>query len=181
MLYKVQQTYTLGKCKWMFQNSNYVYDLYYVENCDSIDDCVSIHPYNEHELVYDMEDSQSEHDSEDSNAESYYQNSYPNTDYSDDNSINEDDMRIAIQNFEDCTLSSEDDSEDYGDKEDEPYPLDMKDVELHGYKYARYKQRMKPLFNGDIDIAAGGQNADDSNSHSKEEILKILETVTEGS
>ncbi|XP_032678052.1 probable RNA polymerase II nuclear localization protein SLC7A6OS [Odontomachus brunneus] len=148
------------------KNSDYAYDLYYVENCDSIDDCVLIHPYNEQELVYEMptEDLQSEHDSEDSNAESYYQNSYPDTDNSDNDSIDEDDMRTAIRNLEDCHLSSEDD--DYKDYGDEPYPLDMKDVELHGYKYARYKQRMKPLLYGDI--AADDQNTDSSDTDSSD-------------
>lgn len=154
----------MGKCVYIFQNSNYVYDLYYVDDSNSIDDCVLIHPFNEQELVYDgpIEDSyQSEHDSEDSNAESYYQNSYPDTDYSDD-------MEAVVRDFAvDCNLSSDD---DYEDKEDEPYALDMKDVEMHGYKYARYKQRMKPLLNGDVDTKADDQDVDLSNSDSDEEI-----------
>lgn len=138
---------------------------------NSIDDCISIHPY-EHELVYDVptEDGyRSEHDSEDSNAESYYQNSYPNTDYSDDDSIKENYMTSIIRDLEDYNFSSEGDSENNYDNEDEAYPLDMKDVEMHGYKYARYKQRMKPLLNGDLDNDVKDQNTDNSSSDSDEE------------
>ncbi|EFN78028.1 probable RNA polymerase II nuclear localization protein SLC7A6OS [Harpegnathos saltator] len=155
------------------KDSDYVYDVYYAENCNSIDDSVSVHSLTEHEIVYDQSTDdcyENEHDSEDSNAESYYQNSYPNTDYSDDESVNENDMRAAIKDMENCHLSSDDEYENNGDDENEACSLDMRDVEMHGYKYARYKQRMKPLLDGDDDVEVNDHNTDNSNSSSDEEI-----------
>ncbi|XP_014467790.1 PREDICTED: probable RNA polymerase II nuclear localization protein SLC7A6OS [Dinoponera quadriceps] len=140
------------------KHSNYVYDVYYADNCDSSNDYVSIHPLNSQELVYETpaeEGYASDHDSNDSNAESYYQNSYPNTEASDEDSVDEDDMRAAIDGLRVYDFSSDEDyldnTEDYGDE-----------GEVHGCAYTRYKQRMKPLFDESEDTETSSENNSDN-------------------
>ncbi|XP_076243379.1 female sterile (2) ltoPP43 [Calliopsis andreniformis] len=123
------------------QDESYVYDLYYgqTENEVNIEDMVSVHPF-EQELVYDTYRdngySEVECESEDSNSESNWRNDYPDSDHS-EGSIDDEDMREAIMKMkveEGSDLSSEDDF---------VYAIDEDDVEAYGYKYAKYKAKMK--------------------------------------
>ncbi|XP_047117374.1 probable RNA polymerase II nuclear localization protein SLC7A6OS [Schistocerca piceifrons] len=140
------------------EDKNYVYDLYYTEKIDFddmlLDTQLSIHPM-ESELVYDVDEeddkSQLEEEDSDSNDENNWRNDYPDS----DNSINEDDMMLAMQMDDmniDNELSSDDGEEDYiYSKEADP-----KDIRLYGSSYARYKRRMM----AELDEA----DSDDSNS-----------------
>lgn len=148
-----------------------------------MDECVSIRAFNDEEIVpetYTEDGVQSDHDSNDSNAESYYQNSYPDTESdSDSNEILDDDYvrrhMGEIVSYTECHSSSGDEYEDYDDKEDDAYPLDMNDVELHGYAYARYKQRMKPLVYGNTANNMNIEDEDTDCSHdSDKETLQNL-------
>lgn len=159
----------IWKYKWMFQSSTYVYDLYYVAHHNKIDDDddIVIRPYNEYEMMYEMsleDGSNSEHDSEDSNAESYYQNSYPNTECSDEGSFSENDMKAASEAFNDCTINSEEEYEDYSD---EPYPLNVNDVAL--YNYTKYKQRILSAHEHMNKDASDDQDTSSSNSSDSDE------------
>ncbi|XP_012281280.1 probable RNA polymerase II nuclear localization protein SLC7A6OS [Orussus abietinus] len=138
----------------MAQNSNekendYVYDLYYTQTDDEmlLDHVLSIHPLDQ-ELVFDTyrengKNSENECESEDSNSESNWRNDYPDSDHSGD-SVNDDDMRRAVENMK---LEEESDlsSEEFVDAVDEA------DVETFGYKYAKYKARVKIEFGEDSD------------------------------
>ncbi|XP_033342813.2 female sterile (2) ltoPP43 [Megalopta genalis] len=121
-------------------DDSYVYDLYYGKTEDKvyIDDDVSIHPYDQ-ELIFDnYRDNypEAECESDDSNSESNWRNDYPDSDHS-ETSINESDMREAIMD-----MKLNDDSDTSSDI-DYVYALDEADVETHGYKYARYKAKLK--------------------------------------
>lgn len=125
----------------ILQDDNYVYDLYYVhtENDICLDD-IAIHPY-EQELVYDTyrDDRypEDEHESEDSNSESNWRNDYPDSENYSEKSIDEDDMREAVMNMR------LDEESDLSEEDDFIYAVDENDVNTYGYKYARYKARIK--------------------------------------
>ncbi|XP_076634131.1 female sterile (2) ltoPP43 [Colletes latitarsis] len=167
--------------KFAENNEDYVYDLYYgqTENELYIDNMVSVQPFDQ-ELVFDTyrnnTHSDIECESEDSNSESNWKNDYPDSDNSDLSS--KDDsvyscckmqavMKLGIE--EDYDLSSEDDSvyscckmqavmnlgieEDYdlSSEDDFVYAVNEKDVEAHGYKYAKYKAKVKEILGEDAD------------------------------
>ena len=123
--------------------NNYVYDLYYTQalaekNVFELDNILSIAPIDEN-LVFedcykDTEQKYSD-DSEDSNCESYWKNDYPDSDHS-DGSIRINDIRSAMQN-----MNVEDDLS--SDSEDFVYGLDEDIVERYGFKYAKYRERIK--------------------------------------
>ncbi|XP_043252571.1 probable RNA polymerase II nuclear localization protein SLC7A6OS [Colletes gigas] len=130
-------------------SEDYVYDLYYgqTENELHVDNMVSVHPFDQ-ELVFDTyrnnTHSDVECESEDSNSESNWRNDYPDSDNS-EKSIDDDDMRQAVMNMgieEDSDLSSEDDF---------VYAVSEKDVEAYGYKYAKYKAKVKEVLDEDTD------------------------------
>lgn len=127
------------------EDKNYVYDLYYTEKIDFddmlLDTQLSVHPM-ETELVYDVDEedddkSQLEDEDSDSNDENNWRNDYPDS----DNSINEEDMMLAMQMDDmniDNELSSDGGEEDYIYSKD----ADPKDIRLYGSSYAHYKRRM---------------------------------------
>ncbi|XP_043510498.1 probable RNA polymerase II nuclear localization protein SLC7A6OS [Frieseomelitta varia] len=129
------------------KDDNYVYDLYYVqtENDMYLDEDVCVHPFNY--LVHDTYENngypEAEYDSEDSNSESNWRNDYPDSDS--EGSIDEDDIRAAIMN-----MRLEDES-DLSEEDDFIYAVDESDVDAYGYKYARYKARMKQELKEDDD------------------------------
>lgn len=120
----------------------YVYDLYYTQTDNDmvIDDFVSIHVLDQ-EFVFDTyrekNQSDNEFDSEDSNSESNWRNDYPDTEHS-ESSIDEDDMRRAVMR-----ITLDDEESDLSSEDDFVYAVDEKDVEQYGYKYARYKAKIK--------------------------------------
>lgn len=131
----------LTNTKNVLQDEVYVYDLYYgqTENELDIDHMVSVHPIDQ-ELVFDTYrnngHSEIECESENSNSESNWRNDYPDSDHS-EGSIDDDDIREAVMNMrleEGSDLSSEDDF---------VYAVSEKDVEAYGYKYAKYKAKIK--------------------------------------
>ncbi|CAL7935924.1 unnamed protein product [Xylocopa violacea] len=123
------------------KDDSYVYDLYYVETEKDIhfEDTVSVYPY-EQELVFDTyRDNhypEAECESDDSNSESNWRNDYPDSNHS-ERSIDEDDMRDAVMNMR------LEDGSDLSEEDDFVYAVDEADVEAYGYKYARYKARIK--------------------------------------
>lgn len=131
-------------------DSQYVYDIYYGYangDCDFVemDHLYDIMPYSEN-MDFDSSkvigDEESLHESDDSNDENNWRNDYPDS----DNSINEDDMRLAMQMGDmnlgqDNELSSSDDELIYG------VDADPEDVEYHGEVYAKYKARIKRELN----------------------------------
>nr|XP_034176580.1 probable RNA polymerase II nuclear localization protein SLC7A6OS [Osmia lignaria] len=122
------------------KDDSYVYDLYYVQTDNDmyIDNMLSVYPY-EQELVYDTyreNHCEAECESEDSNSESNWRNDYPDSPHS-ERSINEDDMREAVMNMK------LDEGSDLSEEDDFVYAVDEADVENYGYKYARYKAKIK--------------------------------------
>ncbi|XP_003707729.1 female sterile (2) ltoPP43 [Megachile rotundata] len=122
------------------KDDSYVYDVYYVqtENDIYLDNMVSIYPY-EQQLVFDgyrENQCEPECESEDSNSESNWRNDYPDSPHS-ERSIDEDDMREAVMNIR------LDEGSDLSEEDDFVYAVDEADVENYGYKYARYKARIK--------------------------------------
>ncbi|EFA03974.1 probable RNA polymerase II nuclear localization protein SLC7A6OS [Tribolium castaneum] len=152
-------------------DQNYVYDLYYTTSDDlgELDDYVSMYPYNDvfmYGSVRDngLKEADSDDDSEDSNAENFWKNDYP--DESDMESVTEEDMLQAMKKCDLSDLSSDDgeegfvysiDSEGAGFEED----VDDSDVQRYGERYARFKAKHKKnvqttaldhdLYYGDID------------------------------
>ncbi|CAH0556851.1 unnamed protein product [Brassicogethes aeneus] len=155
---------------------DYVYDLYYTNSDDlgdaNLEEYVSVCPLDDPLLFgtareNGLQASDSECDSEDSNAENNWRNDYP--DESDLESVNENDMVEAMQNVDikEDLLSSDSgeegfvysiDSEAAGFEED----IDESDVQRYGERYARFKARNKieniessgvdkDLYYGDID------------------------------
>ncbi|KAK2584232.1 hypothetical protein KPH14_006647 [Odynerus spinipes] len=122
------------------KSEEYVYDLYYTQTDNDmvIDELVSIHVLDQ-EFVFDTyrDHSDNEFESEDSNSESNWRNEYPDSEHS-ESSIDEDDMRRAVMKI---TLDDED--SDLSSEDDFVYAVDEKDVEQYGYKYARYKAKIK--------------------------------------
>ncbi|XP_060815632.1 probable RNA polymerase II nuclear localization protein SLC7A6OS [Bombus pascuorum] len=151
----VEDSKSIAKRDSIGKDDNYVYDLYYVqsENDIFLDDEVSVHPF-EQELVYDSYRDhgypEAECESEDSNSESNWRNEYPDSSYS-EGSINEDDIREAVMNMR------LEDGSDLSEEDDFVYALDEAVVENYGYKYARYKARVKKELeeDGDDDDSEG--------------------------
>lgn len=127
----------------LFQLENFVYDLYYTQTGGDmkIDDLISVHGL-EQEFVFDKyrdeDNSSNGYETEDSNSESHWWNDYPDTEHS-DLSVDEDDMRRAVMNI---NLDDEE-SSDLSSEDDFVYAINKKDVEQYGYKYARYKAKIK--------------------------------------
>ncbi|XP_045458582.1 probable RNA polymerase II nuclear localization protein SLC7A6OS [Melitaea cinxia] len=127
------------------ENEQYIYDLYTSAKEDfdisMLDNLVSIENY-ETELIYGsardngLMESDVE-DSDDSNAENYFKNDYPDSDPS---SIDEDDMVEAVKNcnIEDDLSSDIDEDMIY----DEPAEFFNEDVKRYGIAYAKYKARV---------------------------------------
>lgn len=151
----------------MFQEEDYVFDLYYTKTGDDmlIDHLVSIHPL-EQELVFNSyreNDAHSEggFESDDSNSESNWRNDYPDSDHS-ENSICEEDMIGAVNR-----INLGDESDLSSDNEDDLlYSLSKDDVENFGYKYAKYKAKIKAEMKGEYasEICESG-----SSSHSEDD------------
>lgn len=130
--------------------TGYVYDLYCTSMAGSDglvdpDSLLSVHPLSEPNWEYqDPEDSSDmspeEEDQDDSNDENNWRNDYPDSDHS----IDEHDMRMAMQMVNLDLGDGEDLSSDDAD-EDFIYAmsLDPQDVALYGEGYANYKARMK--------------------------------------
>lgn len=105
------------------------------------------------------EDSNGPDDDEDSNDENNWRNDYPDEDeFDDDNeSINERQMRRAMETFGVDNELSSDDDDYYGKEDDFVHSVDIDsyndDVNRYGKAYAKYKQRlMKENYeNGDDD------------------------------
>lgn len=137
----VEDSISIEKKDSLEKDDNYVYDLYYVhtENDICLDD-IAIHPY-EQELVFDTyrDDRypEDEHESDDSNSESNWRNDYPDSENYSEKSIDEDDMREAVMNMR------LDEESDLSEEDDFIYAVDENDVNTYGYKYARYKARIK--------------------------------------
>lgn len=117
----------------------------------ALDEMMTVHPY-EQELVYDTcRDNgypEAECESEDSNSESNWRNDYPDSNHS-DRSIGDDDMREAVMNMK---LGDEAElSDDVVDEDDFVYAVDEADVDAYGYKYAKYKARIKEELDEDED------------------------------
>ena len=106
-------------------------------------------------------------DSEDSNDENNWRNDYPDEDDNaygeDDESIDEDDMRRAVEQIDidgDRELSSEDE-ENYYDSDGKE--LNQSDVNRYGTGYAKYKARiLKQLGKSTIDVYDSDDNEEDS-------------------
>ncbi|GLG97827.1 Uncharacterized protein GBIM_04505 [Gryllus bimaculatus] len=134
------------------EDEHYVYDIYYGQTsneCDftTLDHLVDIMPVSSFHFGSNGasdEDSVADDDNDDSNDESNWRNDYPDSDHS----INEDDMRLALQ-MDDMNLgndlsSSDDEGLIYG------VETDPQDVEYYGEVYAKYKARIRREFNEDI-------------------------------
>ncbi|XP_071876252.1 female sterile (2) ltoPP43 [Bombus fervidus] len=166
----VEDSKSIAKRDSIGKDDNYVYDLYYVqsENDIFLDDEVSIHPF-EQELVYDSYRDhgypEAECESEDSNSESNWRNDYPDSSYS-EGSIDEDDIREAVTN-----MRLEDES-DLSEEDDFIYALDEAIVENYGYKYAKYKARMKKELEEDNndDDDSSIYVSEDSDEHNNNEV-----------
>ncbi|XP_011299143.1 probable RNA polymerase II nuclear localization protein SLC7A6OS [Fopius arisanus] len=124
------------------RDEKYVYDLYYTQTEEKLEpeNDFSVHILDQ-ELVFDnYRDPANKSDadeSEDSNSESNWRNEYPDSEHSDD-SINEDDMRAAVER-----LKVDGDESDLSSDNDFVYAVDEDDVNNYGYKYAKYKARIK--------------------------------------
>ncbi|XP_063993808.1 probable RNA polymerase II nuclear localization protein SLC7A6OS [Diachasmimorpha longicaudata] len=122
--------------------TEYVYDLYYTQTKEKLEpgNDISIHSLDQ-ELVFDNYRDQAHKsdagESEDSNCESNWRNEYPDSEHS-DNSINEDDMRAAVSR-----LKLDGDDSDLSTDDDFVYAVNEDDVDNYGYKYAKYKARIK--------------------------------------
>ncbi|XP_015118704.1 probable RNA polymerase II nuclear localization protein SLC7A6OS [Diachasma alloeum] len=130
------------------KEAKFVYDLYYTQTEEKLepDNDISIHPLDQ-ELVFDnYRDPANNSDageSEDSNSESNWRNEYPDSEHS-DNSIDEDDMRAAV-----AKLKVDGDESDLSTDDDFVYAVDENDVDNYGYKYAKYKAKIKVEISGD--------------------------------
>ncbi|KOC62719.1 putative RNA polymerase II nuclear localization protein SLC7A6OS [Habropoda laboriosa] len=146
----VEDSKSIAKKDSAEKDESYVYDLYYVQTEDDmcIDFKVSVHPYDQ-ELVFDnYRDngySEAECESEDSNSESNWRNDYPDDSNHSEASIEEDDMREAVRKM------NLEDGSDLSEEDDFVYAVDKADVEAYGYKYARYKARIKKELDEDED------------------------------
>lgn len=123
------------------QEIGYVYDLYYTQAGKHIDvnDDMTIQPF-EQDLVFDSEetyDACREIESDDSNSESNVKNDYPDSEHS-EHSVGDEDIRAAVRN-----MRIGDESSDLSSEDDFVYAADEWDVEAYGYKYAKYKARVK--------------------------------------
>ncbi|XP_076291205.1 female sterile (2) ltoPP43 [Lasioglossum baleicum] len=146
------------------KDDKYVYDLYYGQTEDQVftDDKVSIHPFDQ-ELVFDnYRDNypEAECESDDSNSESNWRNDYPDSDHS-ERSIDDDDMREAVSNM------MLEDGSDLSTEDDFVYAVNEADVEIHGYKYAKYKAKVKEELDED--------DSNSSNSSGQSEFSKPSE------
>lgn len=116
----------------------YVYDLYYVssEVLQNVNDYVSLCPVND--LVFETENDTIEQydDSDDSNAENNWRNSYP--DESDCESINEDDIIAAVKN---CNINDQLSSDDDEYYEEDNAGIKDSDEEKYGKMYAKFKAK----------------------------------------
>ncbi|XP_015181899.1 PREDICTED: probable RNA polymerase II nuclear localization protein SLC7A6OS [Polistes dominula] len=144
--------------------NNYVYDLYYTEHGTiNIDDDVLVYLQGiEEELVYDIEENDEPEYSSDSNSESRW-NDYPDTDNEEneenegedgednyDNNDDDDDDDVDVdyltKDVHRCHINDDNELDSDSSIDDIIYTIDLKDVELYGYDYARYKARTKTNF-----------------------------------
>ncbi|XP_057659474.1 probable RNA polymerase II nuclear localization protein SLC7A6OS [Diorhabda carinulata] len=140
------------------KGNEYVYDLYYTDSNNfgetDIEEYVSIYPLNDPLLVRsikdDLEGSNSDEDSEDSNAENYWRNDYPDED--DMESVNEDDMVEAMNKVDlDDLLSSDYEEDLYSAGSDSEYEdaLGYDDVNTLGKRFAAFKAKHRILLDPD--------------------------------
>lgn len=131
------------------KEDRYVYDLYYTQSDDlgdaELNDMISVYPLSEN-LVYGsyrdngLNESDDTNDSEDSNAENYYTNDYPDEE-SGAESVTDEYMIKAVKRMntgEGSDLSSDEDDEKYTYDEDN---IDEEDVMRYGKQYAKFKAR----------------------------------------
>lgn len=127
-----------------------------------IDNLVSVHPLQQ-DLVFGSYrenglDSDGDFESEDSNSESNWRNDYPDSDHS-ENSICDEDMRNAVMRMncagEDSDLSSDEYDQDL------VYSLAEHDVDNFGYKYAKYKAKIKAEMADDISVESEKSSDDE--------------------
>ncbi|XP_069691636.1 probable RNA polymerase II nuclear localization protein SLC7A6OS [Periplaneta americana] len=156
----------------------YVYDLYYTNVAGSdglvdLDNLLSVHPLRQADWTYynpedssDMSQEDDDEEEEDSNDENNWRNDYPDSDHS----INEEDMRMAMQmgdlNLSDGEELSSDDADDdfvYG------VNVDPQDVALYGEGYANYKARMQRELYGKEDDYDNAEAYEHNNSSDEEE------------
>ncbi|KAI4504578.1 hypothetical protein M0802_000128 [Mischocyttarus mexicanus] len=129
---------------------NFVYDLYFTEHgmVDLVDNDLHIHGI-ESKLVHDMDlNDEPEYSSDDSNAESKW-NDYPDSDVEENEDDEDDDYNILSTGIQKCNLNDNDsDAERDSDSSIDEfiYSLDQNDVDLFGYKYAKYKALLKNNF-----------------------------------
>ncbi|KAJ9597957.1 hypothetical protein L9F63_011196, partial [Diploptera punctata] len=127
----------------------FVYDLYYANTgVLHLDESMSIRPLYQSEWEYRNKDDSSDsgpevEEEDDSNDENNWRNDYPDSDHS----IDEDDMRMAVNNLN--LSDGEDLSSDTAD-EDFVYGVtaDPRDVMLYGESYANYKARILDELDG---------------------------------
>ncbi|XP_066254979.1 probable RNA polymerase II nuclear localization protein SLC7A6OS [Euwallacea similis] len=155
------------------EEMKYVYDFYYTSSDDfgeaDIEDYVSVYPLNDPLVFGSARDNglnnlDSDDESEDSNAEGNWRNSYP--DEEDLESVNEDDMVEAVKrlDLEEDLLSSDFGEEDlvYSTEEEDFQDLDYdrEDELRYGNLYAKFKAKNKDIqtsnlsnnfYYGDID------------------------------
>ncbi|XP_056639883.1 probable RNA polymerase II nuclear localization protein SLC7A6OS [Diorhabda sublineata] len=140
------------------KGNEYVYDLYYTDSNSfgetDIEEYVSIYPLNDPLLVRsikdDLEGSNSDEDSEDSNAENYWRNDYPDED--DMESVNEDDMVEAMNKVDlDDLLSSDYEEDLYSAGSDSEYEdaLGYDDVNTLSKRFAAFKAKHRILLDPD--------------------------------
>ncbi|XP_062548857.1 probable RNA polymerase II nuclear localization protein SLC7A6OS [Armigeres subalbatus] len=183
---------------------DYVYDLYVVDeaqqqrhipyipdNLDDISVAIQDNPlYSSHRAFADRSDDSMDEDSEDSNDENNWRNDYPDEDedeFNDCQSIEDYDMRRAVEDLNlEPDLSSDDDDDDlvYGariggrrtmisptyddgdDDDDEEYRdaeddgVNANDVKRFGVDYARFKARVMKQF----DKKTNASDSDENNS-----------------
>lgn len=90
-----------------------------------------------------LNDADDSYDSEDSNAENYWTNDYPDEEESDRDSVTEADMIRAMKSMntnEESGLSSDEDVDKYLYDED---GVNEEDVKRYGLAYARFKANWK--------------------------------------
>ncbi|XP_043502135.1 probable RNA polymerase II nuclear localization protein SLC7A6OS [Polistes fuscatus] len=129
---------------------NFVYDVYYTEHgMITIDDDVLYMQGIEEELVYDLEENEEpEYSSDDSNSELKWKD-YPDTDQEENGDEDEDEEDFLSTGIKRCVLNDDYEGAELDSDssiDDFIYSVDSNDVKLFGYKYARYKARIKRNF-----------------------------------
>ncbi|XP_044752718.1 probable RNA polymerase II nuclear localization protein SLC7A6OS [Coccinella septempunctata] len=147
-------------------DEKYVYDIYYTDAkiVEEVGDFeISILPTSE---IFDSEDvynNESDQESEDSNAENYYTNDYP--DESDVESVNENDMIKSMNRIGLDDLSSTDDEYLHFNESKEEYFHDESDQESsYGTAFRKFKQKYgsSNKFSDESSLADAGEENHDS-------------------